>query len=305
MIPTTSTEQLIDAAQAIAERLLLILPTGGGVDWAQEPAAIWRAHGYGHVFHAAAVDGRLTLDDLRGIEHQKDAIDRNTRQFLAGFPANNVLLWGARGTGKSSLVHALVNRYSAQGLRLVEVSRSDLAGIADLGAVLAGLPYRFVVFCDDLSFEDDDAGYKALKSALEGSLFKNAENVLIYATSNRRHLLPEYMRDNLQSRMVEGELHESEAIEERVSLSDRFGLWLSFYPFRQDAYLDVVRHWTARLAALHGLTLDPGTDLDERFDTQAAAWALGRGVRSGRTAQHFARHWVGNRLLDRTPREGA
>ncbi len=290
-------DSLLESARQIADRLLLILPAAGGVDWHEQHAAIWRAHGFGHAFHAAALDSRLTLDDLRGIEHQKQAIDLNTRQFLAGLPANNVLLWGARGTGKSSLVHALISRYADQGLRMVEVSRTDLAGIADLGATLARLPYRFVVFCDDLSFEEDDAGYKALKSALEGSLFKNADNVLIYATSNRRHLLPEYMRDNLQARMVEGELHESEAVEERISLSDRFGLWLSFYPFRQDAYLDVVHHWTSRLAEQHGLPLDAARDLDEAFDVQAAAWALARGVRSGRTAQHFARHWVGRRLL--------
>jgi uncharacterized protein len=293
----TPIDTLLESAQQIADRLLLILPAAGGVDWPLQHAAIWRAHGFGHAFHAATLDAGLNLDDLRGIEHQKQAIDLNTRQFLAGLPANNVLLWGARGTGKSSLVHALIRRYADQGLRMVEVSRTDLAGIADLGAILAELPYRFVVFCDDLSFEEDDAGYKALKSALEGSLFKNADNVLIYATSNRRHLLPEYMRDNLQARMIEGELHESEAVEERISLSDRFGLWLSFYPFRQDAYLDVVHHWTRRLADQYGLLLDPARDLDEAFDVQAAAWALARGVRSGRTAQHFARHWVGSRLL--------
>ncbi len=293
----TPVDELLATAQEIADRLLLILPAAGTIDWQQHHAAIWRAHGFGHAFHAASLDAGLSLDDLRGIDHQKQSIDLNTRQFLAGLPANNVLLWGARGTGKSSLVHALVGRYAPAGLRMVEVSRSDLAGMADLGSTLSALPYRFVVFCDDLSFEEDDAGYKALKSALEGSLFKNADNVLIYATSNRRHLLPEYMRDNLQARMVEGELHESEAVEERISLSDRFGLWLSFYPFRQDAYLDVVHHWTRRLAEQHGLVLDSAQDMGEPFDIQAAAWALARGVRSGRTAQHFARHWVGSRLL--------
>lgn len=268
------------------------------MDWSKEPAALWRSHGFGQAFQRAAVDASLSLDDLHRIDHQKAAIERNTRQFLVGAPANNVLLWGARGTGKSSLVHALVNRYAADGLRLVEVSRTDLAGIADLAAELATLPYRFVVFCDDLSFEEDDAGYKALKSALEGSLFKHADNVLIYATSNRRHLLPEYMRDNLQTKMVDGELHEAEAVEERISLSDRFGLWLSFYPFKQDDYLDVVHHWVRRLARAHGLSLD-ACALDEAFDKQAVAWALGRGVRSGRTAQHFARHWVGGQLLEK------
>ncbi|MEZ5596932.1 MAG: ATP-binding protein [Pseudomonadales bacterium] len=295
---TDRLDSLQISAMTLIERLLLLLPRGGHVDWSKEPAALWRSHGFGQAFQRAAVDASLSLDDLHRIDHQKAAIERNTRQFLVGAPANNVLLWGARGTGKSSLVHALVNRYAADGLRLVEVSRTDLAGIADLAAELATLPYRFVVFCDDLSFEEDDAGYKALKSALEGSLFKHADNVLIYATSNRRHLLPEYMRDNLQTKMVDGELHEAEAVEERNSLSDRFGLWLSFYPFKQDDYLDVVHHWVRRLARAHGLSLD-ACALDEAFDKQAVAWALGRGVRSGRTAQHFARHWVGGQLLEK------
>lgn len=295
---TDRLDSLQISAMTLIERLLLLLPRGGHVDWSKEPAALWRSHGFGQAFQRAAVDASLSLDDLHRIDHQKAAIERNTRQFLVGAPANNVLLWGARGTGKSSLVHALVNRYAADGLRLVEVSRTDLAGIADLAAELATLPYRFVVFCDDLSFEEDDAGYKALKSALEGSLFKHADNVLIYATSNRRHLLPEYMRDNLQTKMVDGELHEAEAVEERISLSDRFGLWLSFYPFKQDDYLDVVHHWVRRLARAHGLSLD-ACALDEAFDKQAVAWALGRGVRSGRTAQHFARHWVGGQLLEK------
>jgi predicted AAA+ superfamily ATPase len=293
-------DQLITTASELGERLGLLLPEKGGVDFSRHPAALWRAHGFGHGFHEASVDAQLTLEDLRGIDHQKESLDRNTRQFLAGLPANNVLLWGARGTGKSSLVHALLNRYAADGLRLVEVSRPDLIGIADLGRVLARLPYRFVVFCDDLAFEEDDAGYKALKSALEGSLFKHADNVLVYATSNRRHLLPEYMRDNLRAKMVGDELHEHEAVEERVSLSDRFGLWLSFYPFRQEAYLDVVHHWVLRIAARHGLKLDADATFDERFDAEAVAWAIGRGVRSGRTAQHFARDWVGRYAL--TPR---
>lgn len=295
----TTIDRLLTTAQDLAERLRLLLPEKGGIDFELHHAVLWRAHGFGHGFHPASVDVDLRLDDLRGIDHQKAILDRNTRQFLGGLPANNVLLWGARGTGKSSLVHALLNAHAPAGLRLVEVSRPDLAGIADLGRVLAGLPYRFVVFCDDLAFEEDDAGYKALKSALEGSLFKHADNVLIYATSNRRHLLPEYMRDNLRSKMVGDELHESEAVEERVSLSDRFGLWLSFYPFRQDAYLDVVHHWVLRLAEKHGFTVDAGATFDDRFDAEAVAWAIGRGVRSGRTAQHFARDWVGRLGLER------
>ncbi len=172
----------------------------------------------------------------------------NTQQFLAGLPANNALLWGARGTGKSSLIHALLNAFAGQGLRLVELHKEDLSDLGRIVAVLAEQPYRFIVFCDDLSFDADDVSYKSLKSALEGSIFTTTENVLIYATSNRRHLVPERMSDNLQTRVEDAELHESEAVEEKISLSDRFGLWLSFYPFRQDAYLQVVALWVSRLS---------------------------------------------------------
>ena len=283
---------------ALTRRLLAIVPEEQRVDWQSHVAAQWRSYGFGHTFRPAVAAADMHLDDLHGIDVQKARLVANTRQFLRGLPANNALLWGARGTGKSSLIHALANGYAADGLRLVEVSRTDLAGIAELGAALTPLPHRFIVFCDDLSFEADDAGYKALKSALEGSLFRNAGNVLIYATSNRRHLLPEYMSDNRDARHVEGELHESEAVEEKVSLSDRFGLWLSFYPFRQAAYLDVARHWARRLAQAHGLRLEGTAAIDDAFDRKAAAWALARGGRSGRTAQHFARDWVGSHLLE-------
>ena len=295
---TPPSDDLLEDLHKLTRRLLRIVPAVEPVDWRVSIAAQWRAHGLGHAFRAAETQTNVSLEDLQGIDVQKKRLVANTRQFLAGLPANNALLWGARGTGKSSLIHALTNRYAGDDLRLVEVSRSDLQGIAELGAALASEPYRFVVFCDDLSFEADDAGYKALKSALEGSLFRNASNMLIYATSNRRHLLPEYMSDNRDARHVEGELHESEAVEEKVSLSDRFGLWLSFYPFKQAAYLDVARHWTRRLAAEHGLALEGEAAVDAEFDKKAAAWALARGGRSGRTAQHFARDWVGRNLLD-------
>ena len=288
---------LLTELRELGRRLTALVPQTETVDWARSTAAQWRAHGLGHAFRPAALSPTLTLDDLQGIDRQKSKLVTNTRQFLAGLPANNVLLWGARGTGKSSLIHALANQYAEEGLRLVEVSRTDLEGIAELGDALSREPYRFLVFCDDLSFEADDAGYKALKSALEGSLFRNASNVLIYATSNRRHLLPEYMSENNAARHVEGELHESEAVEEKVSLSDRFGVWLSFYPFKQAAYLDVARHWAQRLAQEHGLALEGAAALGEEFDRKAATWALARGGRSGRTAQHFARDWVGRNLL--------
>lgn len=264
------------------------------MDWQRHPAAVWRSGPWGGGFVAHADLDDISLDDLLQIDDQKARIDRNTRQFLAGVPANNVLLWGARGTGKSSLIHGLLNRYRDQGLRLVEVGKDELAALPEIASRLRSEPYRFVVFCDDLSFEADDASYKALKSALEGSVFRASPNLLIYATSNRRHLLPEYMSDNARAAHVQGELHHSEAVEEKISLSDRFGLWLSFYPFKQDAYLEVAEHWVTALAAAHGLA----ESWDDDARAEALRWALARGVRSGRTAQHFARHWVGTRLLD-------
>jgi predicted AAA+ superfamily ATPase len=278
----------------IYTRLLALLPKPSSVDWQTASAAVWRTQRWhaGFVSHSSVDD--ITLDDLIHIDDQKSRLVGNTQQFLAGLPANNVLLWGARGTGKSSLVHALLNEFSDDGLRLVEVHKSDLTSLAEIVTELAELPHRFIVFCDDLSFEIEDASYKELKSALEGSIFKTARNVLIYATSNRRHLVPEYMSDNQTARMVDGELHEGEAVEEKISLSDRFGVWLSFYPFKQDAYLVVVKHWVAKIAAEHEVDIDV-EDLDMRG--AALRWALARGVRNGRTAQYFARDWVGQKSL--------
>ena len=298
----TDTADLWSAeARELIRRALALLPMGQSVDWSKSGAAQWRSAGWVHHFRAATELPSIELDDLHGIDVQKSKLIANTAQFVRGFPANNALLWGARGTGKSSLVHALANAHRADGLRLVEVNRVDLQGIGELGAALGAEPYRFIVFCDDLSFEADDAGYKALKSALEGSLLRANGNVLIYATSNRRHLLPERMSDNLDARHVEGELHESEAVEEKVSLSDRFGLWLSFYPFKQDAYLDVARHWTRKLGQEHGVAMTEEELDSETFAKAAATWALARGGRSGRSAQHFARDWVGKALMRSTP----
>jgi predicted AAA+ superfamily ATPase len=286
-------ESLTEDARELARRALALLPDSGSVRWAECAAAVWVSGPLGAGLRAHGGVDDITLDDLLRIDDQKRRIEQNTRQFLAGLPANNVLLWGSRGTGKSSLVHALLNRYRDDGLRLVEVGRHRLAALPEIVRRLRDEPYRFVLFCDDLSFEAEDASYKELKSALEGSVFKASGNVLIYATSNRRHLLPEYASDNEHVKVGEGELHESEAVEEKISLSDRFGLWLSFYPFRQDAYLDVVAHWVTRLGRAHGLTVA----WDDALRAEALRWALARGVRSGRTAQHFARHWVGARLL--------
>ncbi len=290
-------DALAESARELVARLLAILPAGGGVDWSRERAARWRAGPLGGELTPLARLHDIELADLLGIDDQKRQLIANTEQFVRCYPANNALLWGARGTGKSSLIHALLNHYAPAGLRLVEVDKHALCDVATIAALLDRAPYRFVLVCDDLSFEADDASYKALKSALEGSVFVQSANVLIYATSNRRHLLPEYMADNAAAEHVGGELHESEAVEEKISLSDRFGLWLSFRPFRQDDYLEVARHWLERLAAAHGASLA----WDEAARLAALRWALARGGRSGRAAFHFARQRVGAALLAAPP----
>ena len=229
----------------------------------------------------------LPLDRLHGIAHQKERLVANTAQFLADRPANNALLWGARGTGKSSLVRALLHEFADAGLRIVEVPAHRLVDLPDLVTRLVGRAEHFIVFSDDLSFETGDGGYKALKAVLDGSLAAAPDNVLIYATSNRRHLLPEYQADNQAATHVGGEIHHGEAVEEKISLSERFGLWLSFYPFDQTHYLDIAAH---HLAAL-GLDVDIGNDAP--WERAALQWALARGNRSGRTAEQFARDWAG------------
>lgn len=284
--------QLID----LSARFLHWLPDVAGVDWSSTRAAIWRPGPLGGGFRSAGQIGSIELKDLLGIDRQKASLTANTRQFVQGLPANNALLWGARGTGKSSLIHALLNEYGDAGLRLVEIDKQQLSDLPELLNALADEPYRFVLFCDDLSFEPSDASYKAIKSALDGSVFRTVDNAVIYATSNRRHLLPETMTDNQQAKMVDGELHPGEAIEEKISLSDRFGLWLSFYPFSQSAYLEVAEYWVAAVAKRQGD--EQGLALwNDDARAEALRWALARGVRSGRTAQHFARDWVGRKLL--------
>jgi predicted AAA+ superfamily ATPase len=228
----------------------------------------------------------ISFDDLQGIERQKESIMNNTAHFVAGKPANNVLLTGARGTGKSSLIKACLNYYEKDGLRLVEVDKEHLSDLQDLTELLATRPERFIVYCDDLSFEEGEAGYKALKSALDGSLSAQVDNVLIYATSNRRHLLPEYMTDNESYRhMSDGEIHPGEVVEEKISLSERFGLWVSFYPPKQDEYLEIVAHWLADFGV--------SQEAIEAAKPEALVWALERGSRSGRVAWQFARHYAG------------
>jgi uncharacterized protein len=228
----------------------------------------------------------IGLGNLREIDAQRERLVRNTEQFVARRPANNVLLTGARGTGKSSLIKACLNAYADRGLRLIEIDKTDLVDLPDLVDVLAPRPERFVLYCDDLSFEDGDPGYKALKSALDGSIAQTSDNVVIYATSNRRHLLPEHMRDNLATTYTDdGEIHPGEVVEEKISLSERFGLWISFYPFSQNEYLTIVSQW------LRHFGLDDAAI--ERVRPQALVWALERGSRSGRVAWQFARDVAG------------
>ncbi len=283
-------EQFLDRAEALLARLESILPQARPVpDWNAGTAFRWRkpggkgVHGY---LQPVAHIARITLADLHNIDAQKQQIDQNTRQFVNGRPANNVLLTGARGTGKSSLIKACLNQYASQGLRLIEVDKDDLGDLPDIVDMIAGRPERFVIFCDDLSFEEGESGYKALKVALDGSIAAQSDNVLIYATSNRRHLMPERMSDNATYVHTEdGDLHPGETVEEKISLSERFGLWVSFYPFKQDDYLDIVAHW------LRHFGCDTAQIEESRAD--ALRWALQRGSRSGRVAWQFARDYAG------------
>lgn len=250
----------------------------------------WRKiNSVGHL-QPVAHPHRVRLEDLHSIDRQKQELLRNTLQFVQGLPANNALLWGSRGTGKSSLVKALLNEFADQGLRLIEVDKHDLIDLPEIVDQVQDSSDRFILFSDDLSFEANDPSYKALKAILDGSVHAPPENVLIYATSNRRHLLPEYMSDNLDAHQVDGEIHHSEAVEEKISLSERFGLWISFYPFKQDQYLEIAFHWLETLQALP----------EDRESVKQAAleWALTRGSRSGRSAFQFAQDWAGRQRLE-------
>jgi uncharacterized protein len=286
----TQLDQFLVRAEALLARVEALLPKANAVpDWNASFAFRWRKRGgkdgvgmLQPVAHASAI----TLSDLQNIDAQKEQIEQNTQQFVAGRPANNVLLTGARGTGKSSLIKACLNRYAQQGLRLIEVDKDDLADLPDIVDMVAGRPERFVVFCDDLSFEEGEGGYKALKVALDGSIAAQSDNVLIYATSNRRHLMPERMSDNASYTHTEdGDLHPGETVEEKISLSERFGLWVSFYPFRQDDYLEIAAHWLAHFGC------DAAQIEAARAD--ALRWALQRGSRSGRVAWQFAKDHAG------------
>ncbi len=283
-----SMDRLISRVEALVERIESVLPQPlRAPDWSASIAFRYRKRSSGHgtlepVRHVAGI----RLSDLQEIDGQKEKIQRNTLQFVQGLPANNVLLTGARGTGKSSLIKACLNAYAPRGLRLIEVDKADLTDLPDIIDVVAERPEKFIIYCDDLSFEDGEPGYKALKSILDGSVTAATPNVLIYATSNRRHLLPEYMKENLSYTHTEdGEVHPGEVVEEKISLSERFGLWVSFYPFSQDEYLAIVTQWLTALGV--------GAAQAQAAHPEALVWALERGSRSGRVAYQFARDFAG------------
>ncbi len=265
------------------------------IDWAACHAANWHRSTFAGTMEPVPSIEAIHLDDLLGIDAQKRALEENTRQFLAGLPANNALLWGVRGTGKSSLVRALLHAYAGQGLRIIQVDKDDLVSLPAIVEEVKAQPYRFVVFSDDLSFESGDASYKVLKSALDGSVYGLPDNVLIYVTSNRRHLVPEYESDNRGAMLVEGEVHHGEAVEEKISLSGRFGLWVGFHPFSQDLYVEVVRRWVEKLCQKLGTPLD----WTREAEAEAILWSQRKGDRSGRIAYQFACDWVGRTVMAR------
>ncbi|RCS57546.1 ATP-binding protein [Parvibium lacunae] len=279
-------------AAALEQLLALVAPPATAIDWQTIPAARWRmrtasllsaSNGY---LQAIPQVAPIRLADIQHVDTQKMRLVGNTAQFVAGKPANNILLTGAKGTGKSSLIKACLNEFFVQGLRVIEVDKTDLVCLPDIVEQIAAQPYRFILFCDDLSFDEGDSGYKALKTVLDGALAAPAENVLVYATSNRRHLLPEYFHENkTYTHTDDGEIHPGEVVEEKISLSERFGLWISFQPFRQDDYLNIVAHWLVQLGC--------ATDEIERARADALRFAIERGSRSGRVAYQFAKDWAG------------
>lgn len=280
-------ETLLTRAEALVRRLEGLLPHAlAAPDWSSSIAFRYRTRRGGGRLEPVRHVSTIALRELREVDAQKERLVANTEQFVAGRGANNVLLTGARGTGKSSLIKACLNHFAPRGLRLIEVDKADLVDLPDLVDLVADRPERFVIFCDDLSFDEGEPGYKALKSVLDGSVSANSDNVLIYATSNRRHLLPEYMKENLSYQHTEdGEVHPGEVVEEKISLSERFGLWLSFYPFTQAEYLAIVTQWLRSFGVP-----EPALEDARR---EALVWALERGSRSGRVAQQFARDFAG------------
>jgi predicted AAA+ superfamily ATPase len=289
-------ETVLARAEALLLRIERLLPGDSGEPrWEDHVCAFrWRSQGYRGYLQSVRCLSSVRLEDLQCIDAQKQQVDRNTRQFMARLPANNVLLWGPRGTGKSSLIKALLNQYAGEGLRLIEVDKPHLMALPDIVECLYRRPERFILFCDDLSFAANDASYKILKAALDGSVHSLPDNVLVYATSNRRHLLPEDLRENLDTRSLGGEIHPAEASEEKISLSERFGLWLAFHPFSQEDYLKIVYYWLNKLA----VPLEDSASIRR----EALQWALLHGSRSGRSAWQFARDLAGRVGLERMAR---
>ena len=289
-VPADALSHLLQRAESVLARLEAVLPHAlMAPDWSASIAFRYRKRAGSGLIEPVQHVASIRLDALVEVEPQKERLVRNTEQFVAGHGANNVLLTGARGTGKSSLIKACLNQFAPRGLRLIEVDKTDLVDLPDIVGLVADRSERFLVFCDDLSFDEGEPGYKALKSILDGSISQASENVLIYATSNRRHLLPEYMKENLSYQHTEdGEVHPGEVIEEKISLSERFGLWISFYPFSQDEYLAIVAQW------LRGFGVTEAAIAQAR--PECLVWALERGSRSGRVAYQFAKDYSGRHV---------
>lgn len=279
--------------QVLASLKALLPKPAAPLDWQNCHAANWRRHSFAGYLEPVEQVEALALGDLLGIDKQKKIVEANTRQFLAGHPANNVLLWGTRGTGKSSLMRAILNTYAPAGLRIIQVDKDDLVQLPDIVDAIKQQPYRFILFSDDVSFEVGESSYKMLKSALDGAVYALPDNIRIYVTSNRRHLIPEYETDNRGAMMVNNEIHHGEAVEEKISLSGRFGIWVSFHPFTQDQYLEVVRTWVGKLCQRAQCSVAWSREMER----EAIDWSQVKGDSSGRIAYQFASDWVGRFLL--------
>ncbi|GAB7027624.1 ATP-binding protein [Geotalea toluenoxydans] len=288
--------EVVAQLERVLSSVEMLLPKAiASIDWSTCYAANWRRHSFSGFLEPVTVTDTSTLEELLGVEKQKEILVSNTKQFLKGLPANNALLWGSRGTGKSSIVKALLNEFASEGLRIIQVEKEDLVYLSDIFTMVRDEPYRFILLCDDLTFEVGELSYKMLKSALDGSVYSSPENVLIYVTSNRRHLIPEYDSDKIGGKFVNGELQQSEAMEEKISLSDRFGLWIPFHVFTQDRYLHAVRMCVERHAKERQLEIPWSKELEE----EAIQWSHDKSKRCGRTAFQFSKNWVGKYLLDK------